>query len=85
MTSGTVACVNRINYVKSYYIQEEKFKQEEEKILLIKFPSENKEKLITYFKKNHPYKVYELIFVQPEDVNEAYLKWVKNVKPIKKK
>ena len=68
--SATATCINRINYVKSYYVREDKFQQKEEKLLLIKFPIKNKEKLITYFKKNHPYKMHELIFTKPEDVDE---------------
>lgn len=71
--SGLVACVSRINYVKSYYIREGKFQQEEEKILLIKLPKENKDKFTGFFKKNHPYEVPELIFLNPEDVDKAYL------------
>lgn len=70
--SWLVACVNRINYVKSYYIREGKFQQEEEKILLIKLPKENKDKFSGFFKKNHPYEVPELIFFEPEDVDKAY-------------
>lgn len=71
--SGLVACVNRINYVKSYYIREGKLKKEEEKMLVIKFPKDNKEKFTGFFKKNHPYDVPELIFLNPEDVDKAYL------------
>lgn len=83
--SGAAACVNRINYLKSYYVREDEFQQKEEKLLLIKFPIKNKEKLIAYFKKNHPYKMHELIFVKPEDVDENYLKRVQDIKPFKNK
>lgn len=54
------------------------FKKEEEKIILIKFPKENKEKLTSFLKKNHPYQIPELFFLQPEDVDQAYLERVKS-------
>ena len=55
MIKGWLAkCVNRINYVKSYYMWEWKLVQDEEKLLLIKFPVHKKQKLLAYFEKNHP-------------------------------
>jgi uncharacterized protein involved in tolerance to divalent cations len=40
-----VACVQRINYVKSYYMREGDMKAENEKILLLKLKAANKEKV----------------------------------------
>ncbi|HCB51133.1 TPA: hypothetical protein DEP21_00905 [Patescibacteria group bacterium] len=71
-----VTCVNRVNYVKSYYMREGKLKSEQEKILLIKLPKENKDKFSAFFKKNHPYEIPELLFFSPEDVDKAYLERV---------
>lgn len=68
--------INRLNYVKSYYIREGKLKRDEEKILLIKTTEDKKEKLIAFIKKQHPYQVPELIWLQPESVDEAYMKWL---------
>lgn len=76
--SGTAACIQRINYVKSYYMREGKLKTEEEKILFIKFPKENKEALTAFIKKNHPYKIPELVFLAPEDVDKVYLERVQS-------
>ncbi|MBP6085627.1 divalent-cation tolerance protein CutA [Patescibacteria group bacterium] len=70
------ACVQRIQYVKSYYMREGKLEQAEEKILLIKLPDENKAKVQAYFAKNHPYDIPEMLRIKPEDVNEAYAQWV---------
>lgn len=72
--SWMAKCVNRINYVKSYYMWEWKIKNEQEKILLIKLPEWNKEKIIWYFKKNHPHQTPEMLWIKPDDVNEEYLK-----------
>lgn len=77
INSWFAKCVNRINYVKSYYIFEWKNQKEEEKLLIIKFPEENKEKIENYFKKNHPYKIPEMIYIKPDQVWEAYLQWIK--------
>jgi len=82
--SWIAACINRINYVKSYYIRDDKLMKEEEKILLIKFPADKKKELTAFIKKNHPYKLHELIFLKPDDVDEAYLTRVKSVKPFTK-
>jgi len=73
---GLAACVSRIQYVKSTYMREGKLMQEEEKILLIKLPATNKEKVIAYFKKQHPYDTPELLRFQPDDVDAAYREWV---------
>lgn len=64
--------------MKSYYMREEDLKQEEEKIILIKCNEENKEKIKNYFAKNHPYDIPEMLWIQPDDVNEAYQTWVKH-------
>ena len=84
--SGIAACINRINYVKSYYMREWQLKKEEEKILLIKFPKENKDQLTSFLKKNHPYQIPELVFLAPEDVDKVYLERVQSLakKPGKK-
>lgn len=75
--SWIAACINRINYVKSYYMREGVLNQEEEKILLIKLPKNHKEQFLAFCKKNHPYKIPELLFFEPEDVDKGYLEWVK--------
>lgn len=72
------ACVQRIQYVKSYYIREWELKREEEKILLVKTADENKAKLTAYITKNHPYEIPEIIFLNPQEVNEAYATWLTN-------
>jgi len=59
--------------------------KEEEKILLIKFPADKKKELVAFIKKNHPDKIPSLIFIKPDDVDEAYLARVKSVKPFKGK
>lgn len=75
---GMAACVQKINYVKSFYMREGQLKQEEEKILLIKCLKENKEKIENYVTKNHPYEIPELLRIHPDDVNEAYKKRMKD-------
>lgn len=66
-------CINRVNYVKSYYLREGKLKREEEKIVLIKTTDDKKEKLIEFIKKQHPYELPELIWLKPDEVDAAYL------------
>jgi periplasmic divalent cation tolerance protein len=73
---GLAACVSRIQYVKSTYMREGKLMQEEEKVLLITLPTTNKDKVIGYFKKNHPYDTPKLLRFQPDDVDAAYRDFV---------
>lgn len=53
-------------------MREGQLKQEEEKLLIIKANEENKDKIAKYFTSNHPYEIPEMIWVQPDDVNEIY-------------
>ncbi len=53
-------------------------KKEEEKLLIIKLPEENKDLFTAFFKKNHPYKTPELFFLKTDDVDHAYDEWVKS-------
>ena len=69
-------CIQRINYMKSYYIREGKLKKEEEKLLLIKTTEDKKEKCIAFLKKMHPYDIPEIIILKPDEVDEKYLKWL---------
>jgi len=76
--SKLAMCVNKINYVKSYYIWEWKIKSDNEKILLIKTSDDKAKKLKTFLEKNHPYDVPEILILNPEDVNKSYLNWINN-------
>jgi len=76
--SELAMCVNKINYVKSYYIWEWKIKSDNEKILLIKTSDDKAKKLKIFLEKNHPYDVPEILILNPEDVNKSYLNWINN-------
>jgi uncharacterized protein involved in tolerance to divalent cations len=39
----------------------------------MKYPKEKEGELLNFIKKNHPYKVPELITLNPESVDENYL------------
>ncbi len=71
-----VACCNIINYWKSYYLQENKIKKDEEKIIFMKYPKEKETELLNFIKKNHPYEIPELVVLSPESVDEKYLNWI---------
>jgi len=55
--------IKRFNYVKSYKIVDKKIVKFEEKILLILFDKEKKDKLVTMIKKQHPEKE-DLYFIK---------------------
>jgi uncharacterized protein involved in tolerance to divalent cations len=78
LKSGIVKCVKRINYTKSYFISEWKVIKEDQKILLILLPESHKEKVVWYFKKNHPQELPEMIRIQPSDVHQEYLERIQS-------
>jgi len=71
--SKTAACVQRMNYVKSYYMREWVMQQKEEKLLIIKTTESKKEKAITMIKQQHPYEIPEIMIIQPHEVDHAYM------------
>lgn len=73
------ACVNKINWVKSYYMWEGKIETSSELILLIKTLPEKKEKLTKYIQKNHPYDIPEINIINIDETDENYSNWVKDI------
>lgn len=69
-------CIQRVNYVKSYYIREGAIKKDEEKLLIIKTTVDLKEKLANFLIQQHPYQVPELIWINPDEVDEKYLSYL---------
>jgi len=76
LKQGLAKCINRVNYVKSYYIWEGKIVKDEEKLLIIKTSDDKKQALQDWIKKNHPYEVPEIVWIKPNEVGEKYLKWI---------
>ncbi len=76
LKQNLATCVQRLNYMKSYYIREGKLTKREEKLLLIKTTDEKKEKLIAFVKKMHPYKTPEIMVLRPDEVDDSYLWWM---------
>lgn len=66
-------CINRINYMKSYYLLEGKIQIDEEKMVMIKTTVEKKEALIAFIKANHPYKTPLIYTLKPQEVNQEYI------------
>lgn len=69
-------CINRINYMKSYYFFEWKINTDEEKLVIIKTTDDKIESLKNFIENNHPYKIPEIVIINPEDVNNSYLNWI---------
>lgn len=69
-------CINRLNYMKSYYWWEGKIQTWEEKLLLIKTSDGKVSNLIEHIEKHHPYETPEIISLSPEQVNDSYLQYI---------
>ena len=61
LKQGLASAVQRINYTKTYTLQEGKVKRNEEKIVLIHPTEESTDKLISFIQKQHPSEQPKLI------------------------
>lgn len=72
------ACVNKIPNIKSYYIYEDEFCEDNELLLMIKTAPSHFELLQDRIKELHPYEVPEIIATKITDSSAEYRSWVVN-------
>ncbi|MCK5393532.1 MAG: divalent-cation tolerance protein CutA [Candidatus Omnitrophica bacterium] len=70
------ACVNIIDEVKSLFWWQGKIDEEKEALLLIKTKKSLFIELENLIKKNHPYKVPEIIGFEINKINNEYSNWL---------
>ncbi|MBI4377798.1 MAG: divalent-cation tolerance protein CutA [Nitrospinae bacterium] len=70
------ACVNIIQPIKSFFSWEGKLCQENEVLLMVKSRADIFTILTDYVKKNHSYKVPEIITIPITDGLPGYLNWL---------
>lgn len=70
------ACANVVNEVRSIYWWEGKVNEDIESLLIIKTESSKAQELVDFVKRNHPYKVPEVIGLEISTGNPEYLNWV---------
>ncbi|VVC04895.1 Divalent-cation tolerance protein CutA [Candidatus Bilamarchaeum dharawalense] len=70
------ACVNVIKIESSHYKWNGKFCETGEFLLVIKTANKNYKRLEKFIKKNHPYKMPEIIQLKVSGGFSAYLDWV---------
>ena len=75
------ACVSLIPLIESRYVWKGKLEKSREIQLLIKTRAPLFKKIETFFKKNHPYKVPELIQLSIARGSSAYLNWIQSSTP----
>jgi len=75
---GLCACVNQVPSITSYYIYEGKFCEDNEELLIIKSLKTTFDKLSQRITELHSYDVPEIVSINVDDVDEKYLKWVKD-------
>jgi len=73
---GLCACVNQIPKVRSYYIYEGEFCEENELLLLIKTASSHYKALEERLKEIHPYEVPEIIATPISEASSQYRDWI---------
>lgn len=73
---GLCACVNQIPRIKSYYIYEEKFCEDDELLLLIKTASSHFKALEKRLNELHPYDVVEIIATPITEASTEYKSWL---------
>mgnify|MGYP001603002487 CR=1 FL=1 len=70
------ACVNIVPGISSVYWWEGKVEKAEELLLLCKTRLSLVAELTEFVRKNHPYKIPEVIAIGIEDGNKDYLNWL---------
>ncbi|VVC98450.1 unnamed protein product [Leptidea sinapis] len=75
------ACVNIIPQVTSIYEWENEINEDSEALLIIKTRTSLVDKLTTFVRAIHPYKVCEVISFPIKNGNPPYLKWIGETLP----
>lgn len=76
VTTKLAACVNVVAGVKSVYHWEGKLERSDELLLVVKTRKDLMPEVCDFVKKNHPYKVPEVVALDVADGHAAYLDWV---------
>jgi periplasmic divalent cation tolerance protein len=75
---GLCACVNQIPHLRSYYIYEGKFCEDDELLLLMKTDEEHYERLQKRILELHPYETPEIIATKIDKALPAYMAWLQS-------
>ena len=76
VTEALCACVNQIPKVRSYYIYEGEFCEDDEVLLLIKTAPTHYKALETRLKELHPYELPEIIATSITEASPQYRSWL---------
>ena len=74
---GLVACVNVIPGVRAHYIWEGELCSEEEVMLMMETGADETDAAIARLTVLHGYDVPKIVVLEPEQVNDSYLAWVR--------
>ena len=72
-------CVNLLKNIKSFYVQDNQIKSDDEIGLIIK-STLTEEIVINFINKNHKYKTPFIANIRTNNVNEEYLEWALKAK-----
>lgn len=78
VTEGLCACVNQIPKIRSYYIYEDEFCEDDEILLMIKSAPTHFDALEKRIKTLHPYDVPEIIATPISQSSQEYRSWLLN-------
>lgn len=76
LKQNLATCIQRMNYMKSYFIYEWELVRREEKLVVMKTSADRVERLVNFVQKQHPYDCPEIIVQDVEMVEEKYLDWI---------
>ena len=76
ISENLAACVNLVPGVESIYRWEGKIEQSSEVLAIFKVAVAGFKNLEAALLEKHPYETPEMIAITPDQVSEAYLKWV---------
>ncbi len=78
VSEGLCACINQIPKIRSYYIYEGEFCEDDELLLMIKTDEAHYDQLEMRIKELHPYDTPEIIATEMTKASSEYAAWLKS-------
>lgn len=70
------ACINILPKITSFYYWNNVLNKKFEIQMIIKTTNQIKHKTIAEIKKNHPYKIPEILLIKVNEIDDKYLSWI---------
>ncbi len=73
-----ISCINIVPAIRSIYLWKGRIVEDNEVLMILKFPGKNREVVERSVLALHPYDTPEFIVIKPSYLNKKYLRWLIN-------